>query len=136
MFSPISTYMAMKIETFKDSFSKNTIYRFCNDAGLNWHKFLRLLSEYVIRQFIHPATSDMRIECFVLDDIPFTKTGRKSELVAKFFNHVSISYQYGFRMLTLIWTDEYSSIPISASYLFLPTFNFFQLPHWDRLSSP
>ena len=112
MFSPISTYMSMKIDTYKEPFSKNTIYRFCNDAGINWHKFLRLLSERVIRQFIRPATSDKRIEYFVVDDTPFAKTGRKSELVAKFFNHVSMTYQYGFRILTLIWTDEYSSIPI------------------------
>ena len=102
----------MKIETYKEPFSKNTVYRFCNDTGINWHKFLRFLSERVIRQFIRPATSDKRIEYFVLDDTPFTKTGRKSELVAKYFFHVSMTYQYGFRILTLIWTDEYSSIPI------------------------
>ena len=112
MFSPISTYMSMKIETYKEPFSKNTIYRFCNNAGINWHKFLRLLSVRVIRQFMRPATSDERIEYFVLDDTPFAKTGKKSELVAKFFNHVNMTYQYGFRILTLIWTDEYSSVPI------------------------
>ena len=112
MFSPISTYMSMKINTYKEPFSKNTIYRFCNDAGINWHKFLRLLSECVIRQFMRPATSDKRIEYFVVDDTPLAKTGKKSVLVAKFFNHVNMTYQYGFRILTLIWTDEYSSVPI------------------------
>ena len=112
MFSPISTYMAMRIGTYKEDFSKNTIYRFCNDAGINWHKFIRLLSERVVRQFMRPATSDDRIEYFVLDDTPFAKTGRKTELVAKFFNHVTMKYQFGFRILTLIWTDEYSSVPI------------------------
>ena len=112
MFSPISTYMAMRIGIYKEDFSKNTIYRFCNDAGINWHKFIRLLSERVVRQFMRPATSDDRIEYFVLDDTPFAKTGRKTELVAKFFNHVTMKYQFGFRILTLIWTDEYSSVPI------------------------
>ena len=112
MFSPISTYMSMRIGTYKEDFSKNTIYRFCNDAGINWHKFIRLLSERVVRQFMRPATSDDRIEYFVLDDTPFAKTGRKTELVAKFFNHVTMKYQFGFRILTLIWTDEYSSVPI------------------------
>ena len=112
MFSPISTYMSMRIGTYKEDFSKNTIYRFCNDAGVNWHKFIRLLSERVVRQFMRPASSDDRIEYFVLDDTPFAKTGRKTELVAKFFNHVTMKYQFGFRILTLIWTDEYSSVPI------------------------
>ena len=112
MFSPISTYMSMKIGTYNEEFSKNTIYRFCNDTGINWHKFVRLLSERIIRQFMRPATSEKRIEYFVLDDTPFAKTGRKTELVAKFFNHVTMKYQFGFRILTLIWTDEYSSVPI------------------------
>ena len=112
MFSPVSTYMSMQIGTYKEEFSKNTFYRFCNNAGINWHKFIRLLSERVIRLFLRPATSDNRIEYFVLDDTPFAKTGNKTELVAKFFNHVTMKYQYGFRILTLIWTDEYSSIPV------------------------
>lgn len=112
MFSPISTYMAMKTETYKEEFSKNTIYRFCNDAGINWHKFIRLLSERVIRTFMRPATSDNRIEYFVFDDTPFPKSGKKTELIAKFFNHVNMTYPLGFRILTMIWSDEYSSIPI------------------------
>lgn len=112
MFSPISTYMAMKIDTYKEEFSKNTIYRFCNDAGINWHKFVRLLSERVIRTFMRPATSDERIEYFVFDDTPLPKSGKKTELVAKFFNHVNMTYSFGFRILTMIWSDEYSSIPI------------------------
>ena len=29
MFSPISTYMSMRIGTYREAFSKNTIYRFC-----------------------------------------------------------------------------------------------------------
>ena len=67
MFSPISTYMSMRIGSFKESFSKNTIYRFCNTAGVNWHKFVRLLSESVIDRFIRPATSDKRLEYFIFD---------------------------------------------------------------------
>ena len=62
MFSPISTYMSMRIGSYKESFSKNTIYRFCNTDGINWHKFVRLLSEEVIDRFIRPATSDKRLE--------------------------------------------------------------------------
>ena len=30
MFSPISTYMSMRIGSYKEAFGKNTIYRFCN----------------------------------------------------------------------------------------------------------
>ena len=102
----------MKIGTYNEEFSKNTIYRFCNNSGINWHRFVRLLSEKIVRTFMRPATSDERIEYFVLDDTPFPKSGKKTELIAKFFNHVNMTYQWGYRILTLIWTDEYSSVPI------------------------
>ena len=47
MFSPISTYMSMRIGSYREAFSKNTLYRFCGSAGINWHKFVRLLSEKI-----------------------------------------------------------------------------------------
>ena len=104
MFSHISTYMSMKIGSFKEAFSKNTIYRFCNDSGINWHKFVRLLSERIISSFMRPVTSEDRVEYFVVDDTPFPKSGKKTELVSKFFNHVNMKHQLGYRILTLIWT--------------------------------
>ena len=58
MFSQNSMYISMQIGSFKESFSKNTIYRFCSDARINWHKLVRLLSAKVISEFIRPATSD------------------------------------------------------------------------------
>ena len=64
MFSPISTYMSMQICSYREAFSKNTLYRFCGSAGINWHKFVRLLSEKIISAFIRPATSERRIEYF------------------------------------------------------------------------
>ena len=112
MFSPISTYMSMRIGTYREAFSKNTLYRFCNNAGINWHRFVRLLSERVIRCFFRPATSDQRIEYFIFDDTPYAKTGKKTELVSKFFNHVTMKYEKGYRILTLLWSDEYSSVPV------------------------
>ena len=81
MFSPISTYMSMRIGSYREAFSKNTLYRFCGSTGINWHKFVRLLSEKIISGFIRPATSERRIEYFIFDDTPFAKSGKKTELV-------------------------------------------------------
>ena len=39
MFSDRSIYMQMKTGTFEGEFSKNTIYRFLNDARVNWQRF-------------------------------------------------------------------------------------------------
>jgi len=36
IFSDRSIYMQMKTGTFEAAFSKNTIYRFMNDARINW----------------------------------------------------------------------------------------------------
>ena len=44
MFSDRSIYMQMKTGTFEGEFSKNTIYRFLNDARVNWQRFTTLLS--------------------------------------------------------------------------------------------
>ncbi|MBQ9331557.1 MAG: transposase, partial [Oscillospiraceae bacterium] len=68
--------------------------------------------ERIISTFMRPVTSNDRVEYFVVDDTPFPKTGKKTELVSKFFNHVNMKHQLGYRILTLIWTDGYSSIPV------------------------
>lgn len=44
MFSDRSIYMQMKTGIYEGSFSKNTIYRFLNNAGTNWQRFTILLS--------------------------------------------------------------------------------------------
>ena len=62
MFQPFSTYMSMRVGAYKEPFSPNTTRRFCNNAPINWHKFLRILSQKLIIEFIRPATSDDREE--------------------------------------------------------------------------
>ena len=66
---------------------------------------------------MRPATSDDREEYFIIDDTPFQKSGKKTELVSKFFNHVSMKYELGYRILTLLWTDGYSNVPVDFSPL-------------------
>ena len=117
MFQPLSTYMAMRIGAFREPFSKNTIRRFCNNTAINWHKFLRILSCKLVSDFMRPATSEKREEFFVIDDTPFQKSGKKTELVSKFFNHVNMKYELGYRILTLLWTDGYSNVPIDFAPL-------------------
>ena len=117
MFQPLSTYMAMRVGAYTEPFSKNTIRRFCNDPSINWHKFLRLLSQKLVCEFMRPATSENREEYFIFDDTPFHKSGKKTELVAKFFDHVTMKYAYGYRILTLLWTDGCSNVPVDFAPL-------------------
>lgn len=117
MFQPLSTYMAMQVGAYKEPFSKNTIRRFCNNVSINWHKFLRLLSQKLVVEFMRPATSEKREEFFIFDDTPFHKSGKKTELVSKFFNHVNMKYDFGYRILTMLWTDGYSNVPVDFAPL-------------------
>ena len=50
MFSDRSFYMQMKIGTFGEGFSKNTIYHFLNNAWTNWQHFTTLLSAVLLRR--------------------------------------------------------------------------------------
>ncbi|MBO3082987.1 transposase, partial [Lactobacillus delbrueckii subsp. bulgaricus] len=99
-------------------FSKNTYYRFMQNPHINWLRFTILLAERIVNGHLKDLTSDQRADCFVFDDSPYSRTGyKKTELVAKVFDHVSMTYKKGFRMMTMGWTDGSSFVPIASSLL-------------------
>lgn len=88
MFSDRSIYMQMKTGTFEGDFSKNTIYRFLNDARTNWHRFTTLLSASIICRFMKPLTDEKRKDVFIVDDSLFDRSrSKKVELLARVFDH-------------------------------------------------
>ena len=113
MFSDRSMYMQIATGRFSENYSKNTIYRFLNSVKTNWERFTVLLSEKIINGLLRPLTDEGREDVFIIDDSTYRKTGyKRSELVAKVFDHVSMTYIKGFRMLTLGWSDGNSFVPI------------------------
>ncbi|MCT3507362.1 hypothetical protein EFR24_05970, partial [Lactobacillus delbrueckii subsp. lactis] len=69
-------------------------------------------------EHLKDLTSDQRADCFVFDDSLYSRTGyKKTELAAKVFDHVSMTYKKGFRMMTMGWTDGSSFVPIASSLL-------------------
>lgn len=72
VFSDRSMYMQQKTGSFKESFSKNTFYRFLNGKKTNWLKFTTLLSKAVIDTF-EPLTDAQRVNAFVVDDSLFER---------------------------------------------------------------
>ena len=98
--------MQMKTGTFEGEFSKNTIYRFLNDARVNWQRFTTLLSAEIICRFMKPLTGEDRKDVFIVDDSLFDRSrSKKVELLARVFDHCSMKYRSGFRLLTLGWSD-------------------------------
>ena len=77
MFSNRSIYMQMKTGTFEGNFSKNTIYRFLNDARTNWQRFTTLLSASIICSFMKPLTDEKRKDVFIVDDSLFDRSRSK-----------------------------------------------------------
>ena len=97
--------------------SKNTYYRFLNEASFNWKKFLLLLSAKVTAAF-SSLTRPERIKVLILDDSVITRNRSKAvELLARVYDHVTHKYQKGFTMLTLGWSDGYSFVPVGFNML-------------------
>lgn len=118
VFNQKSMYMQMKTKHFAEPFSKNAFYRFLNDAGINWLRFTTLLALSVIENFFKPLTSEDRADVFIVDDSLYERAGyKKTQMASRVFDHVSMRYKTGFRLLTLGWSDGNSFVPINASLL-------------------
>ena len=117
MFSPMSMYYQIKLDAFNENFSKNTIYRFLGNIHMNWHCFLLRLSTMIIRYIAGLTTDTNNRYALLVDDTPLQKRGKEMELVSKYFNHVTMGYEYGYRVLTLAWTDGVTTIPVRYSLL-------------------
>lgn len=102
IFADRSMYMQMKTDSFKEDFSKNTIYRFLSNTKINWLKFVTLLSARLVTEFFSDLTSEQRRDVFIIDDSLFNRsTSKKTEMLARVFDHCSMKYKKVFRLLTL-----------------------------------
>ncbi len=117
VFAGRSMYMQQKTGSYREKFSKNTFYRFINNARINWLRFSSLLSKAVADK-IEPLTDESRINAFVVDDSLFERTScRKTELGSRVFDHTTMRYRQGFRLMTLGWTDGNTFLPVNSCLL-------------------
>ena len=117
VFADRSMYMQQKTGSFKESFSKNTFYRFLNSPKTNWLRFTTLLSKKV-SDAVEPLTSEDRVNAFVVDDSLFERTScKQTELGSRVFDHTSMKYCKGFRLMTLGWTDGNTFLPVNSCLL-------------------
>ena len=117
VFAGRSMYMQQKTGSHQEKFSKNTFYRFMNNAKTNWLRFTSLLSKAVV-DTIQPLTDEERVNAFVVDDSLFERTScKKTELGSRVFDHTTMRYRKGFRLLTLGWTDGNTFLPVNSCLL-------------------
>ena len=113
-----SSFLSAEYSSFQEDFSKNTCYRFLNSVKTNWFRFTTLLSAAVANDFMRGLTGEARKDVFIIDDTLYARSGcKKTEMVARVFDHTEMKFRKGFRMLTLGWSDGNSFVPINFSLL-------------------
>ena len=85
------------------AFAKDTVYRFMKMIQINWIRFTTILSAQIIKDAIIPLDSEDR--------------AKKVELLAKVYDQAKLAYRFGFRMLTLGWSDGSTFLPVNSVLL-------------------
>ena len=96
--------------------SKNTLYRALLNARIDWRMLLTKITlrfHAILRE--HQVNTDENDTCAILDDTTFQKSGIRIEGVSKVFDHVTHSFIYGMKCLTLALSDGKSCYPIDFS---------------------
>ncbi len=118
IFTGRSMYLQQRTGSFKEDFSKNTFYRFLNSTKTNWLRFTSLLAADIVNNDIQDLTDASRKNVFIIDDSLFNRSScKKTELGSKVFDHTSMRYKKGYRMLTLSWSDGNTLIPVNSCLL-------------------
>lgn len=91
IFTGRSMYMQKRTGSFRESFSKNTFYRFLNSTRTNWLRFTSLLAADIVNNDLRPLTDDSRKNVFIIDDSLFSRTScKKTELGSTVFDHTGM----------------------------------------------
>lgn len=118
IFTNRSMYMNMMMGTHQAGFAKDTVYRFTNSIHINWIRFTTLLSTRIASETITRLTDEKRVNVLILDDTLFERaSAKKVELLSKAFDHAKRVYKYGFRLLTLGWSDGNTFLPVNGCLL-------------------
>lgn len=118
VFSNRSMYMDRITGRNTPSFAKDTVYRFMKMTQINWIRFTTVLSSRIIKDAVLPLDSKERANVLILDDSMFERNrSKKVELLAKVYDHARHIYRFGFRMLTLGWSDGSTFLPVNSILL-------------------
>lgn len=118
IFSNRSMYMNLISGRNTPAFAKDTVYRFMKMIQINWIRFTTTLAERIIKEAIRPLDSEERVNVLIIDDSMFERNrSKKVELLTKVYDHAKHAYKFGFRMLTLGWSDGNTFLPVNSILL-------------------
>jgi hypothetical protein len=110
----MSIYAMQKTGNLK--MDDNTMYRLMNNQLIDWKSILFAFAKQFLRCVAEKGKNDAEKPlCFSLDDTDIEKTGKTFEGISKIFSHITHSYTYGYKMLTLCFWDGKSLIPCRFS---------------------
>ena len=95
---------------------KNCFYRMYNRSSMNWRKLLLRMSVRfmaIVRE--ENAEEKGHAHCFIIDDTTLEKTGSCMEGISRVFDHVTLGFVLGYKLLLLAYFDGRSSIPVDFS---------------------
>lgn len=118
IFSNRSMYMNLISGRNTPSFAKDTVYRFTKMSQINWIRFTTILASRIITKAVEPLNDKERVNVLIIDDSMFERNrSKKVELLAKVYDHAKHVYRFGFRMLTLGWSDGSTFLPVNSILL-------------------
>lgn len=118
IFSNRTMYMNLISGRNTPAFAKDTVYRFMKMIQINWIRFTTILAGRIIKEAIRPLDSEKRVNVLIIDDSMYERNrSKKVELLTKVYDHAKHAYKFGFRMLTLGWSDGNTFLPVNSILL-------------------
>ena len=98
-------------------FSRSALSRFLTSPQNNWLRFTTRIAQRICEYF-STLTSEDRKMAFIIDDTPYHRTYSKHvELLSRCYDHSKDDYYWGFRLLSLGWSDGSSFVPVNSCLL-------------------
>ena len=99
------------------AFGKDAAYQLLKATTYNWRQVLLRLGRQLFTVFSR-LTSEDRETVLIIDDSPYDRSRSKMvELLCRVWDHSTMRYLKGFRMLTICWSDGASCLPLDFSLL-------------------
>jgi len=99
------------------AFGKDAAYQLLKATTYNWRRLLLQLGRRLFTVF-NRLTNEDRETVLIIDDSPYDRSRSKMvELLCRVWDHSTMRYLKGFRMLTVCWSDGVSCLPLDFSLL-------------------
>lgn len=97
-------------------FEKSTVYAFLKNPRIHWRRLLFMVSARTTA-WVHRFSAS-RDAVFIVDDSLFDRhRSQHVDFLSNVFDHVEHRFRWGFRWLTLGWSDGTTFLPVAFSLL-------------------